>query len=113
MNDIRGASQVAVQAGQEGVALSEETTRSARDIALATQQQRKATEQVGQSMDDMAATVTDAMSQTRQTAANAAELTAAALQLGALVGSGPSNPPARVTEQVLLRASAAAGGSSR
>ena len=63
MNDIRAASQVAVQAGQEGIALSEETTRSARDIALVTQQQRKATEQVGQSMDDMAATVTDAMAQ--------------------------------------------------
>jgi methyl-accepting chemotaxis protein len=113
MNDIRGASQVAVQAGQEGVALSEETTRSARDIALATQQQRRATEQVGQSMDDMAATVTDAMSRTRQTAANAAELAAAALQLGMLVGSGPSNPPTRVTEQVPLQVSPAADGSSR
>jgi methyl-accepting chemotaxis protein len=113
MNDIRGASQVAVQAGQEGVALSEETTRSARDIALATQQQRRATEQVGQSMDDMATTVTDAMSRTRQTAANAAELAAAALQLGMLVGSGPSNPPTRVTEQVPLQVSPAADGSSR
>ena len=113
MNDIRGASQVAVQAGQEGVALSEETTRSARDIALATKQQRRATEQVGQSMDDMATTVTDAMSRTRQTAANAAELAAAALQLGALVGSGPSTPPTRVTEQVPLQVSPAADGSSR
>jgi methyl-accepting chemotaxis protein len=112
MNDIRGASQVAVQAGQEGVALSEETTRSARDIALATQQQRRATEQVGQSMDDMAATVTDAMSRTRQTAANAAELAAAAARLGMLVGSGPSTAPARVTEQVSLQMSPAAGGNS-
>jgi methyl-accepting chemotaxis protein len=113
LNDMRGASQVAVQAGQEGVARSEETTRSARDIALVTQQQRRATEQVGQSMDDMAATVTDAMSRTRQTAANAAELEAAALQLGTLVGSGPAAPPARAIAQVPLRVSPAADGSSR
>ena len=112
MNDIRGAAQVAVQAGQEGVALSEETTRSARDIALVTQQQRRATEQVGQSMDDMAATVTDAMSRTRQTAANAAELAEAALQLGALVGSGSATPPARVSDRAPLRVSATAGGNS-
>jgi len=113
MNDMRGASQVAVQAGQEGIALSEETTRSARDIALVTQQQRRATEQVGQSMDDMAATVTDAMSRTRQTTANAAELAAAALKLGALVGSGPSTPSARPTEQVPIRVTATFNGSSR
>jgi hypothetical protein len=44
-------------------------------------------------MDDMAATVTDAMARTRQTAANAAELAAAALQLGTLVDSGRLTPP--------------------
>jgi hypothetical protein len=107
MNDMRAASQVAVQAGQEGVALSEETTRSARDIALVTQQQRRATEQVGQSMDDMAATVTDAMARTRQTAANAAELAAAAVQLDTLVGNGRLPQPARAIEQRPLPASAA------
>ena len=114
MNDMRTASQVAVQAGQEGIALSEETTRSARDIAQVTQQQRKATEQVGQSMDDMAATVTDAMARTRQTTANAAELAAAALQLGTLVDSGRSTPPpVALVEQSRLPASAVAGGSNR
>jgi hypothetical protein len=113
MNDMRAASQVAVQAGQEGVALSEETTRSARDIALETQQQRRATEQVGQSMDDMAATVTDAMARTRQTAANAAELAAAALQLGTLVGSGRSPQPVQVIEQKPLLAGAAGDGNNR
>lgn len=55
-------------------------TRSARDIAQVTQQQRRATEQVGPNIDDMAATVTDAMARTRQTTANAAELAAVALQ---------------------------------
>ena len=114
MNDMRTASQVAVQAGQEGIALSEETTRSARDIAQVTQQQRKATEQVGQSMDDMAATVTDAMARTRQTTANAAELAAAALQLGTLVDSGRSTPPpVALVEESRLPASAVAGGSNR
>ena len=106
MNDMRAASQVAVQAGQEGIALSEETTRSARDIAQVTQQQRKATEQVGQSM--------DAMARTRQTTANAAELAAAALQLGTLVDSGRSTPPpVALVEQSRLPASAVAGGSNR
>jgi hypothetical protein len=113
MNDMRAASQVAVQAGQEGVALSEETTRSARDIALETQQQRRATEQVGQSMDDMAATVTDAMARTRQTAANAAELAEAALQLGTLVGSGRSPQPVQVIEQKPLLAGAVGDGNNR
>jgi len=87
MNDMRAASQSAVEAGQEGIALSEETTRSARDIALVTQQQRKATEQVGHSMDDMAATVSDAMTNTRQTASTASDLVDAALRLDRLVGS--------------------------
>jgi len=114
MNDMRTASHVAVQAGQEGIALSEETTRSARDIALVTQQQRRATEQVGQSMDDMAATVTDAMARTRQTAANAAELAAAAVQLGTLVDSGRLTPaPVAVVEPASLRSGAAADGSKR
>lgn len=87
MNDIRAASHSAVAAGQEGIALSEETTRSARDIALVTQQQRKATEQVGRSMDNMAATVSEATASTRQTASTAQDLVSAALRLDRLVGS--------------------------
>ncbi len=86
MNDMRAASQVAVQAGHEGVALSEETTRSARDIALETQQQRKATEEAGQSMDDMAASVAETMTRTRRTASHAAELAQAATNLSMLMG---------------------------
>jgi methyl-accepting chemotaxis protein len=86
MNDMRAASQSAVQAGHEGIALSEETSRSARDIALVTQQQRKATEQVGRSMDDMASTVAETMASTRQTASTAQDLVHAALRLDRLVG---------------------------
>jgi methyl-accepting chemotaxis protein len=88
MNDMRAASHSAVAAGQEGIALSEETTRSARDIAQVTQQQRKATEQVGRSMDNMAATVAQAMTSTQQTAVTAQDLVSAALRLDRLVGSG-------------------------
>ena len=90
MNDMRAASQVAVQAGHEGVALSEETTRSARDIAMETQQQRKATEDVGRSMDDMAGSVSETMSSTRRTASYAAELAQVATNLNLLVGGSAS-----------------------
>lgn len=75
-----------MQAGHEGVALSEETRRSARDIALETQQQRKATEEVGRSMDDMAASVAETMTRTRRTASHAAELAQAATNLSFLMG---------------------------
>ena len=67
MNDVRSASQSAVQAGHEGIALSEQTTRSAGDIALVTQKQRQATEEVGRSMDEMAGAVANTMANTRQT----------------------------------------------
>jgi methyl-accepting chemotaxis protein len=87
MNDMRIASHASVQAGQEGIALSEETSCSARDIVLVTQQQRKATEQVGHSMDDMAGTVSQAMSSTRLTAVTASDLVKAALRLDELVGN--------------------------
>ena len=112
MNDMRTASHSAVAAGQEGIALSEETTRSARDIALVTQQQRKATEQVGRSMDDMAATVSQATTSTRQTAATAQDLVRAALQLDRLVGSG-SVTAQHSTETVLRASLPAASGSGR
>ena len=55
---------------------------------MVTQQQRKATEQVGRSMDDMAATVSEAMACTRQTAATASDLVKVALRLNRMVGSG-------------------------
>jgi hypothetical protein len=58
--------------------------------------------------------VTDAMARTRQTTANAAELAAAALQLGTLVDSGRLTPsPIPVVDQARLPASATAGGSNR
>jgi methyl-accepting chemotaxis protein len=82
-----------VVAGQEGIALSEETTRSARDIALVTQQQRKATERVHHSMDAMAGTMSQATTCTRQAASVATDLVDAVLQLDRLVGVQAAFPP--------------------
>ena len=100
MNDVRSASQSAVQAGHEGINLSEQTTRSAGDIALVTQKQRQATEEVGRSMDEMAGAVANTMANTRQTVRTAAELAELASALSALIGraterrtdaAGPTN----------------------
>jgi hypothetical protein len=101
MNDVRSASQSAVQAGHEGIALSEQTTRSAGDIALVTQKQRQATEEVGRSMDEMAGAVANTMANTRQTVRTAGELAELATAISALIGrttdktAGPSNGGAR------------------
>jgi methyl-accepting chemotaxis protein len=86
MNDVRSASQSAVQAGHEGIALSEQTTRSAGDIALVTQKQRQATEEVGRSMDEMAGAVANTMANTRQTVRTAAVLAELASAINGLIG---------------------------
>ena len=88
MNDVRSASQSAVQAGHEGIALSEQTTRSAGDIALVTQKQRQATEEVGRSMDEMAGAVANTMANTRQTVRTAAVLAELAAGISGLIGPG-------------------------
>ncbi|MFO0579247.1 MAG: methyl-accepting chemotaxis protein [Polyangia bacterium] len=74
MKDVRSTSQKAVQASHHGTELSEETTRSAREIALVTQQQRKATEQVRTSMDEMTDLLNHTMRNIRQTTREAAAL---------------------------------------
>ncbi len=53
LKEVRDASQLAVEASQGGTTMSEHTTESAREIALITQQQRKATTQVDQAMEEM------------------------------------------------------------
>lgn len=53
LKEVRDASQLAVEASKGGTTLSESTTESAREIALITQQQRKATTQVDQAMEEM------------------------------------------------------------
>lgn len=91
MNDVRSASQSSVQAGQEGIALSEQTTRSAGDIALVTQKQRQATEEVGHSMDEMAGAVANTMANTRQTVRTAAELAELAGSISSLIGQAAAD----------------------
>jgi Methyl-accepting chemotaxis protein (MCP) signalling domain len=86
MNDVRSASQAAVQAGHEGISLSEQTTRSAGDIALVTQKQRQATEEVGRSMDEMAGAVANTMANTRQTVRTAGVLSDLAAAIASLIG---------------------------
>jgi methyl-accepting chemotaxis protein len=92
MNDVRSASQSSVQAGQEGIALSEQTTRSAGDIALVTQKQRQATEEVGRSMDEMAGAVANTMANTRQTVRTAGELAELAGAIAGLIGRSELPP---------------------
>jgi hypothetical protein len=53
MKEMRQASQSAVDASQSGIASSDATTGSAREIARVTQQQRQSTEQVIASMTEM------------------------------------------------------------
>lgn len=74
MKDVRSTSQKAVRASHDGTQLSEETTRSAREIALVTQQQRKATEQVRTSMDEMTELLNHTMLNIKQTTREAAAL---------------------------------------
>jgi methyl-accepting chemotaxis protein len=106
LNDVRGASLSAVQAGREGISLSEETTRSAGEIALVTQQQRQATEQVGRNMDDMASAVGNTMSNTRRAALTAGELADMASALAGLINRAtarvPGVRPNRATREMSL-----------
>ena len=79
MKDVRSASQKAVRASHDGTQLSEQTTRSAREIALVTQDQRRATEQVRTSMDEMTALLNHTMQSIKQTTHEAAELAGLAI----------------------------------
>jgi hypothetical protein len=79
MKDVRSASQKAVRASHDGTQLSEQTTRSAREIALVTQDQRRATEQVRTSMDEMTALLNHTMQSIKQTTREASELAGLAI----------------------------------
>lgn len=100
MKDVRSTSQKAVQASHDGTELSEETTRSAREIALVTQQQRKATEQVRTSMDEMTDLLNHTMRNIRQTTREAAALAGLAagdrmqLEATSVVNRTPARPAA-------------------
>jgi len=88
MRDVRTAGQGAVESSHDGTRFSEETTRSVREIALVTQQQRKATEQVSRSMDEMTELLNHAMADIKQTTRSAAELSQVSTLLAELVVTG-------------------------
>lgn len=79
MKDVRSASQKAVRASHDGTQLSEQTTVSAREIALVTQDQRRATEQVRTSMDEMTALLNHTMQSIKQMTRGAGELAGLAI----------------------------------
>jgi methyl-accepting chemotaxis protein len=95
MQDVKTSSGSAVEASQGGTQLSEETTRSARDIALVTQQQRQATEQVTRSMDEMASVLGNTVSGVKHVTASATALAELAARLSSVIAtSGASARPA-------------------
>jgi hypothetical protein len=85
MKDMRDASQAAVTASQEGTKSSTATTHSAREIALLTQEQRQATEQVMASMDEMGDILSHTLHGIQRTTASASQLTGLAGKLARMV----------------------------
>lgn len=85
MKDMRDASQAAVSASQEGTKSSTATTHSAREIALLTQEQRQATEQVMASMDEMGDILSHTLHGIQRTTSSAGQLTGLAGKLARMV----------------------------
>lgn len=85
MKDMREASQAAVKASVEGTDSSTATTHSAREIALLTQEQRQATEQVIASMDEMGDILNQTLNGIQRTTLSASQLTKLANRLWQIV----------------------------
>jgi hypothetical protein len=90
MKDMRDASQAAVSASQEGTRSSTATTHSAREIALLTQEQRQATEQVMASMDEMGDILNHTLDGIQRTTTSASQLTELASKLSRMVNPTPA-----------------------
>jgi hypothetical protein len=107
LKEVRDASQSAVAASTTGTALSEETTESAREIALITQQQRKATNQVEQAMEEMSQLLHHTIASIKQSNASSESLARVAGSIARLItpswqttsdgGNGRRESPARLT----------------
>jgi methyl-accepting chemotaxis protein len=89
MKDMREASQAAVLASREGTDSNRATTKSAREIALLTQAQREATEQVITSMEEMSQIVSHTLDGVQRSTHSARKLAELAGALSSLVN--PSN----------------------
>ncbi len=90
MKNMREASQAAVTASEEGTRSSTATTHSAREIALLTQGQRRATEQVIASMDEMGDILKHTLDGIQRTASSAGDLEVLARDLSQIVN--PATP---------------------
>jgi hypothetical protein len=85
LKDVRDASQLAVEASKGGTTLSEHTTESARDIALITQQQRKATTQVDQAMEEMTQLLHHTVASIKQATSSAESLTRVSRDIATMI----------------------------
>jgi methyl-accepting chemotaxis protein len=83
---IREATQGSVIATEESIKLSNDTTRSARQIALIIEQQQSATEQVAAAMSDVAHVATQTASASKEIVASTQDVLQLCERLTALVG---------------------------
>lgn len=90
MSEMRNASQGAAEASDTSRSSSEETATSARRIAMLTQEQRQATEQVMASMDEMNNVLRQAMQGGQRSSAVSKKLTDLRMALGEIVAASDS-----------------------
>jgi methyl-accepting chemotaxis protein len=88
LKEVRDASQLAVEASKGGTTLSEHTTDSAREIALITQQQRKATTQVDQAMEEMTQLLHHTIASIKQATSSAESLSRVSRAIATIIGPG-------------------------
>jgi methyl-accepting chemotaxis protein len=84
--DVREFGSNTIMANEQGRKLADDTTESARQITLVTQQQRTGTEQVSQSMQDIASGLTQSVAAARDVRSSAEALKSQADRLSQLVG---------------------------
>jgi len=114
VSDVRASGSVTVMSTEEGRKLAESTTLSARQITMVTQQQRTGTEQVNESLRDIATVLAQSVGAAQQTRTLAENLKHQADRLADTVGrfrlepgaglgltaSGSTPPVARLTPPV-------------
>jgi hypothetical protein len=85
MQDVKTASTTAVESSHEGTRLSEATTRSARDIAQFTREQREASQHVTHSMDDLTSVLSTTLVNVKDLASSAASIARLSGELEAIL----------------------------
>jgi methyl-accepting chemotaxis protein len=84
--DVKTSGSSSVRATEEGRQLAESTTESAREITLVTQRQRSATEQVSQTMSQIANVLSTSLANTQQTRSSAELLKSQSAELQRVIG---------------------------